>query len=89
MKAAPGHTFWSNPVRLDALGGAAVVSVPSPMQGASAVAGARAAYMFAVTATQVPLLPEKLQWEHHHLKGIVKLITRRCEGVRVKTCVLW
>jgi len=55
MKASPGHTFWSDPVRLDALGGAAVVSVPSPLQGATTATGARAAYMFAVTATQVSL----------------------------------
>jgi hypothetical protein len=58
MKAASGQTFWSNPVRLDALGGAAVVSVPSPLQGATATTtGARAGYIFAVTATQVPSSP--------------------------------
>lgn len=53
MKAAAGRTFWSTPVRLDALGGAAVVAVPSPIQGASSGIGARAGYVMAVTAKQV------------------------------------
>ena len=82
MKAAPGHTFWSNPVRLDALGGAAVVSVPSPMQGASAVAGARAAYMFAVTATQVPAPIQRPQREDRCSKCLLN-------GVYVKACLMW
>lgn len=53
MKAGPGKTFWSTPVRLDALGGAAVVAVPSPIQGGSSSAGTKAGYIMAVTATQV------------------------------------
>ena len=53
MKAAPGRTFWSTPVRLDALGGAAVVAVPSPLQGSGSSVGYRAGYVMAVTAKQV------------------------------------
>ena len=54
IRAPPGRTLWSSPVHLDALGGAAVVSVPCPMSGtASAVLDHRAAYVLAVTATQV------------------------------------
>ena len=56
MKAAPGRTFWSTPVRLDALGGAAVVAVPSPLQGSGSNVGHKAGYVVAVTAKQVTIL---------------------------------
>lgn len=49
-----GKAFWSDPVQLDALGGAAVVEAPCPM---TAVTPSRkealAGYRLAVTAVQV------------------------------------
>ena len=57
IQAPPGRTFWSTPVQLDAVGGAAVVSVPCPLQGPpSSAVDHRAAYMVAVTAAQVSCL---------------------------------
>ena len=54
IQAPSGRTFWSTPVQLDAVGGAAVVSVPCPLQGPpSSTVDHRAAYMVAVTAAQV------------------------------------
>ena len=53
MCAPAGQTFWSSPVRLDALGGAAVVSVPCPMQNSAHSLRSPAIYMLAITATQV------------------------------------
>lgn len=44
----PGRSYWSEGVRLDALGGAAVVVAPRPMPGAP-----RAAMLLAVTASPV------------------------------------
>ena len=44
-QAPPGRTYWSDPVELDALGGAAVVTVPSPLlPPTAAIPAARAAY---------------------------------------------
>lgn len=51
--APPGQTFWSDPVRLDALGGAAVVSVPCPLHKSPQSLRQPAMYMLAVTASQV------------------------------------
>lgn len=49
-----GRTYWSDPVQLDSLGGAAVVSVPLPTAGpASVITDDRSAYMLSVTANQV------------------------------------
>ncbi|PSC70464.1 Methionine gamma-lyase isoform A [Micractinium conductrix] len=54
-QAPPGRTYWSDPVELDALGGAAVVTVPSPLlPPTAAIPAARAAYQMSVTASQVP-----------------------------------
>lgn len=54
VRARSGSTFWSAPVALDALGGAAVVMVPTPTHGtAAAMVDSPAAYMLAVTAAQV------------------------------------
>lgn len=53
MKAGHGRTFWSLPVRLDALGGAAIVAVPSPIQSIGSAAAYKAGYIMAVTAKQV------------------------------------
>ncbi|KAK2078489.1 hypothetical protein QBZ16_003329 [Prototheca wickerhamii] len=58
LAAAPGQTYWSVPVTLDAQGGAAIVSVPCPDGGATGRAGAghrldRAALVLAVTASPV------------------------------------
>ena len=55
LKARSGSTFWSNPVDLDALGGAAVVMVPcpSPVDSPDAMLDSPEAYMLAVTAAQV------------------------------------
>ena len=45
-KAPAGRTYWSDSVDLDALGGAAVVTVPSPLlPPTAAIPAARAAYM--------------------------------------------
>eukprot|EP00803_Ostreobium_quekettii_P009393 evm.model.scf_204.12 EVM.evm.TU.scf_204.12 scf_204:78769-93194(-) len=56
MAQAPqGGDYWSGPVSLDALGGAAVVQVPCPIQGsASKPAFPAAAYFFSVTAVPIP-----------------------------------
>ncbi len=61
MKAAAGRTYWSTPVRLDALGGAAVVAVPSPLQGSGSSVGYRAGYVMAVTAKQVGTLLSEIE----------------------------
>lgn len=54
MRAPYGRTYWSEPVQLDSLGGAAVVSVPCPLAGPSSVMpDPRSAYMLSVTANQV------------------------------------
>jgi hypothetical protein len=54
MHAPWGATYWSDAVQLDALGGAAVVSVPCPAAGpAHTLPDPRAAYMLTVTANQV------------------------------------
>lgn len=59
MRARGGRSLWSAPVQLDALGGAAVVSVPYPVPGAAAgEPDYRAAYTLAVTATQAALLSD-------------------------------
>jgi len=54
-KADAGATYWSEPLQLDALGAAAVVTVPAPLQGLAAGAQApNAAIVVSVTARQVP-----------------------------------
>ena len=54
IRARAGSTFWSSPVALDALGGAAVVMVPCPASGTpAAMIDSPAAFMMAVTAAQV------------------------------------
>ena len=54
MRAPYGRTFWSEPLQLDSLGGAAIVSVPCPGPSPSyAQPDARAAYALSVTASQV------------------------------------
>lgn len=54
MRAPFGRTYWSDPVQLDSLGGAAVVSVPCPLAGPSSMMpDPRSAYMLSVTANQV------------------------------------
>ena len=55
MRAPWGATYWSDAVQLDALGGAAVVSVPCPVAGPAhhAAPTRAAAYMLTVTANQV------------------------------------
>jgi hypothetical protein len=54
MRAPYGLTYWSDPVQLDSLGGAAVVSVPTPSAAPSSqLHNPRATYMLAVTANQV------------------------------------
>ena len=56
MRARSGRTFWSAPVGLDALGGAAVVMVPYPTASTAVHAvDSPSAYMLAVTASQVLL----------------------------------
>ncbi len=56
MRAPYGRSFWSEPLQLDALGGAAIVSVPCPGPSPSyAQPDARAAYALSVTASQVGL----------------------------------
>lgn len=58
MRAPYGRSFWSEPLQLDALGGAAIVSVPCPGPSPSyAHPDARAAYALAVTASQASFLP--------------------------------
>ena len=57
MRAPYGRSFWSAPLQLDSLGGAAIVSVPCPGPSPSyAQPDARAAYALSVTASQVALL---------------------------------
>ena len=52
-QAPPGRSYWSDPVELDALGGAAVVTVPSPLlPPTAAIPAARAAYMMSGEAGQ-------------------------------------
>ena len=53
--AAPrGQTYWSAPVALDALGGAAVVPVACPIVPTAGAHGyPRAAYLLSLTATRV------------------------------------
>ena len=54
MRAPYGRSFWSEPLQLDSLGGAAIVSVPCPGPSPSyAQPDARAAYALSVTASQV------------------------------------
>ena len=49
-----GKAFWSDPVQLDALGGAAVVEAPCPMTAVTPnLKEAQAGYRLAVTAVQV------------------------------------
>lgn len=50
-----GQPFWSSPVQLDALGGAAVVEAPCPMTAAPSHKEAQAGFQLAVTAVQVEL----------------------------------
>ena len=53
-----GKAFWSDPVQLDALGGAAVVDAPCPMTAVTpSLKEAQAGYRLAVTAVQVCPLP--------------------------------
>jgi hypothetical protein len=55
MRAPYGRSLWSEPLQLDSLGGAAIVTVPCPGPSASyAQPDARAAYALSVTASQVP-----------------------------------
>lgn len=54
MRAPYGRSLWSEPLQLDALGGAAIVTVPCPGPSPSyAQPDARAAYALSVTASQV------------------------------------
>ena len=54
MRAPYGRSFWSEPLQLDSLGGAAIISVPCPGHSPSyAQPDARAAYALSVTASQV------------------------------------
>ena len=87
MRASPyaaprGHSHWSEPLGLDGLGGAAVVTLPAPLQGlAAATQAPQAAVVLSVTARPVrccyPLvfthwptsLPVKALQRHH---------TKRC-----------
>ena len=56
MRAPYGRSFWSEPLQLDAQGGAAIVSVPCPGPSPSyAQPDARAAYALSVTANRVGL----------------------------------
>lgn len=53
MRAPYGLTYWSDPVQLDSLGGAAVVSVPCPSAApSSALHNPRATYMLSIMANQ-------------------------------------
>jgi hypothetical protein len=53
-KATEGSSYWSEPLQLDALGAAAVVTVPAPLQGlASGTTAPNAAVVVSVTARQV------------------------------------
>ena len=52
--APPGHTFWSAPVQLDALGAAAVVVVPAALAARDATpTDANSAIVVSVTAVEV------------------------------------
>ncbi len=52
--APPGHTFWSAPVQLDALGAAAVVVVPAALAARDATpTDADSAIVVSVTAVEV------------------------------------
>ena len=54
MAAAGGATHWSEPLALDGLGAAAVVTLPAPLQGlAGRVDAPHAAVILSVTARQV------------------------------------
>lgn len=54
IRASYGRTFWSNEVVLDAVGGAAVVSLPYPMDGLGVpVQESYAGYIASISATQV------------------------------------
>lgn len=54
MAAAGGATHWSEPLALDGLGAAAVVTLPAPLQGlAGRVDAPHAAVILTVTARQV------------------------------------
>lgn len=57
-----GQPFWSNPVQLDALGGAAVVEAPCPMTAAPSHKEAQAGFQLAVTAVQVGSAPLHAAW---------------------------
>lgn len=49
-----GRTYWSDPVQLDSLGGAAVVRIPCPVTApSSGTSDPPSAYMLSVTANQV------------------------------------
>ena len=55
--APPGRTFWSSPVQLDALGAAAVVSVPAAMAArAGTPLDADSAIVVSLTAVEVRAL---------------------------------
>lgn len=56
-RAPEGRTYWSDSVELDAaVGGAAVVTAPSPLlPPAAQLPAPKAAYMMSVTSTQVGL----------------------------------
>ena len=54
IRAAYGRTFWSEEVHLDAVGGAAVVTLPAPMEGVGVpIQDSVAGYVVSVTALQV------------------------------------
>lgn len=62
MRAPYGRTFWSEPVQLDSLGGAAIVSVPCPGPSPSyAQPDARAAYALSVTASKVVYIAQTVR----------------------------
>lgn len=66
-----GQPFWSSPVQLDALGGAAVVEAPCPMTAAPSHKEAQAGFQLAVTAVQVEsclfCMEHASEYAIHHL----------------------
>ena len=57
-QAPPGRTYWSEGVELDAMGGAAVVAVPSPLlPPTAAIPAARASYQMSGGCFVIPWQP--------------------------------
>ena len=79
--APPGHTFWSAPVQLDALGAAAVVVVPAALAARDATpTDADSAIVVSVTAVEVNRCDSAI------VVSVTAVEVNRCDGDGATTC---